>query len=69
MRIKEVKANTEFKSYALDEIAKHGKVFTASSGAKIAPMETGITYHFDFCNDFELNDLLAQQNGLTSWWS
>jgi hypothetical protein len=62
--IKQVKSSDEFKSYALDEIAKHGKLFTSASGAKIAPMESGITYHFDFCNDSELNELIKQQEEL-----
>jgi len=62
--IKQIKSNDEFKSYALDEVAKHGKEFKSASGAKIAPMESGITYHFDFCNDPILTQLLADQEEL-----
>jgi hypothetical protein len=62
--IKQIKSNDEFKSYALDEVAKHGKEFKSPSGAKIAPMETGISYTFKFCGDPELAELLEQQEQL-----
>ena len=58
--IKQIKGSNEFKSYALDEIAKYGKGFTSPSGAKIAPMEKG-NFTFDFCGDPELAELLKQQ--------
>lgn len=62
--IKQIKSNDEFKSYALEEVAKHGKEFKSPSGAKIAPMETGISYTFEFCGDPELHELLEQQRKL-----
>jgi hypothetical protein len=62
--IKQIKSSDEFKSYALDEIAKHGKEFKSPSGAKIAPMESGISYTFEFCGDPELHELLEQQEQL-----
>jgi len=58
--IKQIKSTDEFKSYALDEIAKHGKEFKSPSGAKIAPMESGISYGFEFCSMKPRNDLLQR---------
>lgn len=62
--IKYVKSNDEFKSYALEEISKHGKEFKSKSGAKITSMESGIFYTYDLCNDIELEELLAQQEAI-----
>ena len=62
--IKQIKSTDEFKSYALDEIAKHGKEFKSPSGAKIAPIESGISYEFEFCGDPILAELLEQQQQL-----
>ena len=62
--IKQIKSSDEFKSYALDEVAKYGKEFKSPSGAKIAPMESGISYTYEFCGDPELHELLEQQEQL-----
>ena len=62
--IKQIKGSDEFKSYALEEVAKHGKEFKSPSGAKIAPMESGINFTFDFCGDPELTEMLEQQEQL-----
>jgi hypothetical protein len=62
--IKQIKGTDEFKTYALEEVAKHGKEFKSPSGAKIAPMESGISYGYEFCGDPELAELLAEQEQL-----
>lgn len=51
--IKQMKSDERFKSYALDQIAAHGK-YVSESGTKVEACEVGTKYHFDKCGDVEL---------------
>jgi hypothetical protein len=52
--IKAVKADPRFADYVREELAKNGGKLTTASGAKIEVMEGGTKYHFDKCDDPEL---------------
>lgn len=55
-----VKSDKRFKSYALDELSKHGKCFISDRGVKIEPMESGGRYDFKTCGDPVVIELEAK---------
>jgi hypothetical protein len=57
--IKAVKADERFADYVREELLKNGGKLTTASGAKIEVMEGGTKYHFEKCDDPEL-ELLEQ---------
>jgi hypothetical protein len=57
--IKEIRGNKEFIELVRDEISKHGKSMTTTTGVKIELAEVGTTYDFDDCNDPEYNELVS----------
>jgi len=58
--IKEIKSSSQYIDYLRDEVAKHGKVFTTSSGTKIELAEVGTKYDYQTCGDSQLEGLMNQ---------
>lgn len=62
--IKEIKDNSQFKDYAIDEISKYGKSMQTDTGTKIELAEVGVKYDFSNCNDEILTDMQKQLDEL-----
>ena len=58
--IKEIKSASQYIDYLRDEVAKHGKGITTSSGTKIELAEVGTKYDYSNCGDSQIDELMKQ---------
>jgi hypothetical protein len=59
--IKEIKDNSNYKDYILNEVSKYGKSHTTASGTKLEVAEVGTKYDYSLTNDKELKELEEQK--------
>jgi len=59
--IKEIKDNSNYKDYILNEVSKYGKSHITASGTKIELAEVGVKYDYAQTGDFILVDLELQK--------
>jgi hypothetical protein len=52
--IKEIKENSNYKDYILNEVSKYGKSHVTASGTKLEVAEVGTKYDYSLTNDIEL---------------
>lgn len=56
--IKEIKSSPEYIDFLRDEISKHGKMVTTSSGTRLELAEVGTKYDYSMCGDPILKELM-----------
>jgi hypothetical protein len=59
--IKEIKDNSNYKDYILNEVSKYGKSHVTASGTKLEVAEVGTKYDYSLTNDLELKELEEQK--------
>jgi len=59
--IKEIKDNSNYKDYILNEVSKYGKSHITASGTKIELAEVGVKYDYSLTGDVELKELEEQK--------
>jgi hypothetical protein len=59
--IKEIKENSNYKDYILNEVSKYGKSHITASGTKLEVAEVGTKYDYSLTNDLELKELEEQK--------
>jgi hypothetical protein len=59
--IKEIKDNSNYKDYILNEVSKYGKSHITASGTKLEVAEVGTKYDYSLTGDLELKELEEQK--------
>jgi len=59
--IKEIKDNSNYKDYILNEVSKYGKSHVTASGTKLEVAEVGTKYDYSLTGDVELKELEEQK--------
>jgi hypothetical protein len=59
--IKEIKDNSNYKDYILNEVSKYGKAHVTASGTKLEVAEVGTKYDYSLTGDIELKELEEQK--------
>ena len=59
--IKEIKDNSNYKDYILNEVSKYGKAHVTASGTKLEVTEVGTKYDYSLTGDVELKELEEQK--------